>query len=196
MPPAADLNGDGNLDLVAAGGRTGLLYVLYGDGAGGFPSQDEFLIGLTQNIHWIADLNGDHRPDIVGVRPGADNLYVFLNTCSASDDVAELSVTLSGPATATADINHITYIATVTNNGPTAASGVRLYDTLPTGTSFESATGDLVGSCVDQTSGMVSCTLPTIASGTSAQVSVNVWAFGAGTRANQIMAFGQEHDND
>ena len=195
VPPAADMNGDGNLDLVAAGAGTGRLYVLYGDGAGGFPSQDEFLVGLTQNIHWIADLNGDQRPDIVGVRPGADNLYVFLNTCSASSDVAELSVTLSGPATAAAD-DHITYLATVTNNGPTAATGVRLYDTLPTGMSFESATGDLVGSCVDQTSGMVSCTLPPIASGTSAQVSFNVWAFAAGARTNQVMAFGQQHDND
>lgn len=52
---------------------------------------------------------------------------------------ADLSVTKSGPTTATAGTN-ATYIVTLTNNGPSTAANVSLVDTLPANTTFVSLT--------------------------------------------------------
>lgn len=58
------------------------------------------------------------------------------NTCA---DQADLSVTKSGPSTATVGEN-ITYTVTVSNSGPTTATTVVAVDALPPGLAFVSAT--------------------------------------------------------
>jgi uncharacterized repeat protein (TIGR01451 family) len=52
---------------------------------------------------------------------------------------ADMAVTATGPSSVTAGTN-ATYTITITNNGPTAAQGVVLTDTLPTGSNFGSMT--------------------------------------------------------
>ena len=65
------------------------------------------------------------------------------NTASQSVTVtsqADLTITKSGPATAIAGQN-IVYTITVTNNGPSTASGVSVTDTAPAGITFVSNSG-------------------------------------------------------
>jgi hypothetical protein len=79
---AGDLDGDGNLDLVAIGGvSTSSICVLRGDGSGGFSSiahvpvlQSSYLDDLISSSIprdvAVADVNSDGKQDVVAVTPG------------------------------------------------------------------------------------------------------------------------------
>jgi FG-GAP-like repeat len=76
-----DLNGDGNLDLVAAtsAGNAPGLVVLLGNGDGSFGSPSVTSLGFQVNQLLLADVKGDSKPDLLTVdvyKPG--HLYVFL----------------------------------------------------------------------------------------------------------------------
>jgi uncharacterized repeat protein (TIGR01451 family) len=58
---------------------------------------------------------------------------------SAPANSADMAVTASGPSSVTAGTT-VTYTSTLANNGPSAAAGVVLTDTLPTGSVFVSLT--------------------------------------------------------
>jgi hypothetical protein len=60
----ADLNGDGNWDLVLAKSESRLLSILLGDGAGRFGTATSVAAGYGQSAVAIADLNKDRRPDL------------------------------------------------------------------------------------------------------------------------------------
>jgi uncharacterized repeat protein (TIGR01451 family) len=75
------------------------------------------------------------------------------------------------------------YTITVTNNGPSAANGVTLTDTLTAGPAFISAVASSGTTCTG--TGPVNCTLPTpLASGATATITVTVKASTAGAYAN------------
>ena len=80
---------------------------------------------------------------------------------------------------------NVTYNVAVTNNGPSSAAAVNLTDTLPAGTTFVSATPG-TGTCSG--TGPVSCSLGTIASGATVNVSVVVKTSSAGTITNSATA--------
>ncbi len=191
VPPAVDLNGDGAVDLVAGSSNDGGFHVLYGDGAGAFPTQTRIVVGTGLNNHDVVDLNGDDRPDIVATRPNAlpGQIVVVLNNCGTTD-TANLTVTQSGPASATAG-ERLTYSVTVTNNGPMTATGVVLIDVPSAGLAFESASV----ACTDQ-GNAVSCALPAITSGGSATVDFELLAIGAGARFNIAQATAQQFDSN
>ncbi len=95
---AADLNGDGNTDLVASDVNTVRLVVLRGNGAGGFAAPiflaNRFAEGLA-----VADLNSDGRAELVGT--GQLSVDVFMNTFPAPatvDAQASISGGTHGPA--------------------------------------------------------------------------------------------------
>jgi hypothetical protein len=80
----ADLNGDGNPDIVTSSStNTGdpQISVLLGDGHGGFASPLNFpSLGGQSNWNFLmGDLNHDTKLDIIVTRP--DGWQVFLNTC-------------------------------------------------------------------------------------------------------------------
>jgi uncharacterized repeat protein (TIGR01451 family) len=82
---------------------------------------------------------------------------------------ADMAVTATGPSSVTAGTN-ATYTITITNNGPTAAQGVVLTDTLPTGSNFVSMTqtGGTDGFTLNQSGGTATETATgNIASGAS-----------------------------
>jgi hypothetical protein len=74
-----DLNGDGNLDLVAAtsAGNQPDLVVFLGNGNGGFGSPSVTSLDFQVNQLLLADVNGDSKLDLLTVDMGK-NLYVFL----------------------------------------------------------------------------------------------------------------------
>lgn len=63
---SADFNTDGNLDLATDSWGVDSIVVLYGNGTGDFSSSTYFATGKHpyQRLR-TADLNGDHKPDIV-----------------------------------------------------------------------------------------------------------------------------------
>ena len=74
--------------------------------------------------------------------------------------------------------SNLTYTITVTNNGPSAATGVTLTDALPLGVTLVSVTSGQ-GSCSGGAS--ISCNLGTINNGASATVTITVTATAPGT---------------
>ncbi|MEV6580416.1 FG-GAP-like repeat-containing protein [Streptomyces sp. NPDC051582] len=76
---AADLGGDGHLDLITSNSSTGTLSVLSGDGHGGFGAASSVSAGvaLPSKLR-LADVNADGRPDAVIVAPGTPGRVAVL----------------------------------------------------------------------------------------------------------------------
>ena len=78
----ADMNGDGNLDLVIANTGTPYISILLGDGKGGFrPSpHSPFSTQSHPHVHGVAvaDFNGDGKLDVVTDSWGRDQILMFL----------------------------------------------------------------------------------------------------------------------
>jgi uncharacterized repeat protein (TIGR01451 family) len=120
------------------------------------------------------------------VASSAGDLNLANNTASATTNVsgvADLGLTKSDSPDPVLAGQPLTYLLTVTNAGPSSAPAVELIDTLPAGVTFNSAT-PTQGSC-PESSGTVTCSLGTIASGQQASVVVTVTPMTAGTITNQ-----------
>ena len=98
----------------------------------------------------------------------ANNSATSTTTVAASAELAVAKTDAPDPVVAGTDL---TYTITVTNNGPSEAANATLSDTLPTGTTFGSATPSQ-GSCAGTTT--VSCALGSIANGASATITLVV----------------------
>jgi hypothetical protein len=78
---AADVNGDGHLDLICANERGSSLSVLTNDGSGGFILAST-LASIQPNSVAAADVNGDGFVDLVCANTGYGTLSVFTNNGS------------------------------------------------------------------------------------------------------------------
>ncbi len=87
----------------------------------------------------------------------------------------------------------VTYIITVTNLGPSPATGVAVTDTLPTGVIFNSVI-PTQGSCTAPMGGVVTCTVGTLPNGASATISLIVTVTTAGVIGNTASVSGNESD--
>ena len=85
----------------------------------------------------------------------------------------------------------MTYTITVTNNGPDAATGVLLTDTLPAGVTFVSASSGCT-----EVSGVVTCDIGALAKSAHAMVEIVVTTTGAGTMTNTAAVAGNQGDPD
>lgn len=85
---------------------------------------------------------------------------------------ADLSVTKTGDPDPVIAGDSLTYSLTITNNGPSDATGVVLTDNLPPATTFDSATASQ-GSC-SEAGGIVTCNLGDLAASATATVEIVV----------------------
>ncbi len=104
------------------------------------------------------------------------------NSAVATDIVAtatqaDVVLTTAGAPTTVYAGNNITYTQTVTNNGPAAATVTNFTEGTPTNTTFESVIAPAGWTCIAPAvggTGNVTCTDPSLASGTSANIVVVV----------------------
>ena len=129
---AADVNGDGRMDLVSANTGANSLTVLTNSGSGGFVLAATLAVGLVPQTVVAADVNGDGMVDLIAGNFGPNTLTVLTNTPSYAgvftgdgSDLTSLSAAnLSGivPATALAGaysgaVNFSNVNNTFTGNG-------------------------------------------------------------------------------
>ena len=116
----ADVNGDGNPDVVVAncasasggscgGGGDGVIGVLLGDGDGTFQMATTYDSGgATTDSIAVADVSGDGKPDVVAMNVDSGNVGVLLGN---GDGTFQPTVTYGGaagfgnPSVALADVN-------------------------------------------------------------------------------------------
>jgi hypothetical protein len=75
---AADVNGDGKVDLISANVYANTLTVLTNNGSGGFVLATNLPAG-TPNAVTAADVNGDGKADLISANGGNNTLSVFTN---------------------------------------------------------------------------------------------------------------------
>jgi uncharacterized protein (TIGR03437 family) len=76
---AADLNGDGKLDLAVANNNSNTVSVLLGNGNGFFQNPLSFVAGGSPAWVGVADLNADGRPDLIVANSATNNISVLIN---------------------------------------------------------------------------------------------------------------------
>jgi hypothetical protein len=97
---AADVNGDGKLDLVCADFGDDTLTVLTNNGSGGFGPGAMLSVGdagSEPNSAAAADVNGDGKPDLISANFGTGKLSVLVNETIFPLVAPLLTVSLTGP---------------------------------------------------------------------------------------------------
>ncbi len=74
----ADINGDGNADIVTANTVSGDLSILLGDGAGGFAAATHLVTGMGPVVVGVKDVTGDGVVDIVTLNTSAQSVSVLV----------------------------------------------------------------------------------------------------------------------
>lgn len=150
---------------------------LYGcDGGTGAPFTDELFLPQLASVTYtvVAQISPTATGDLtnsvtVNPPPGMTDLTPPDNTATDIDKTASLTVDKDDGVQIVAPGAVLTYTINVTNNGDSDLTGILLTDTIPTGTTFTSATGG--GTFA---SGKVTWPLFTLAAGASTQRQVVV----------------------
>ena len=121
------------------------------------------------------DSNEDNNSDTVSV------------TVNPKSDIA---VSLSDSSDPIYAGNNLTYTITVTNNGPSDASNIKVEDTLPTGVNFVSASAGC-----NESAGVVTCNIANLAIGSSSKVDVVIKPTTPGTITNKASVSADEFDD-
>lgn len=96
---AGEITGDGFVDLAVANEGTSEVYILRGDGSGGFTVLRRLPVGQAPNAVALVDLDGNGRLDLVVTNTNSDSVSVFLGQGNGSfNPVGEFPV---GPVAAT-----------------------------------------------------------------------------------------------
>jgi uncharacterized repeat protein (TIGR01451 family) len=108
--------------------------------------------------------------------------------------MVDLSITKSGsPASQTLGDGNITWTMVVTNNGPSADTGVKITDPMPTGNTFVSATISK-GSCTG--GAVLNCTIGDMAVGESVTITLITTPTAAGTQTNTAAVSGDRPETN
>ncbi len=147
---AADVNGDGKVDLISANYAANTLTVLTNNGSGGFMLASSPAVGSHPYSVVAADVNGDGKPDLISANFSASTLTVLTNNGSGGFVLASSPGVGTGPfSVVAADVNgdgkpdlisanySASTLTVLTNNG---SGGFALASTLTAGSSPESVT--------------------------------------------------------
>jgi uncharacterized repeat protein (TIGR01451 family) len=108
--------------------------------------------------------------------------------------LVDLSVTKAGsPATQDLGQGNITWTIVVTNNGPSADTGVTIADPMPAGNAFVSATSSK-GSCTG--GAILTCTIGDMAAGESVTITLITTPSAAGTQTNTVTVAGNRPETN
>jgi len=108
---AADVNGDGHVDLISANSAGNTLTVLTNDGHGVFGSNATLIAGSGPNFVAVADVNGNSYPDLITANLNDNTLTVLTNNGSGIfGSNATYSVGPTPFCVAAADVNGDGYV--------------------------------------------------------------------------------------
>ena len=103
---AADVNGDGKVDLISANSSADTLSVLTNNGSGGFVLASSPAVGDNPTSVVAVDVNGDGKVDLISANYTSDTLSVLTNNGSGGFILAFSPVVGNGPnSVAAADVN-------------------------------------------------------------------------------------------
>ena len=103
---AADVNGDGRMDLISANLIADTLSVLTNNGRGGFTLSSSPTVGRNPYSVVAADVNGDGRMDLISANQLADTLSVLTNNGTGGFTLAATLAVGGGPrSVVAADVN-------------------------------------------------------------------------------------------
>ena len=114
---AADVNGDGNIDIVLAGFTDFSVHVLLGNGDGSFKAQSCYSLGHRVHDVTCVDVNNDGNMDILSADDTNNSMSVLLGNGNGTFRAA--SSFTAGWATSTvsvADVNHDGYLDGIVSN--------------------------------------------------------------------------------
>jgi hypothetical protein len=97
---AVDVNGDGNVDLVATGYGGNEVILLPGNGDGTFQASVAYLAGSKPMRLAAADFNRDGRTDIATANYGSNSMSVLLGNTAATSTTLTSSANPSEPGAA------------------------------------------------------------------------------------------------
>jgi hypothetical protein len=103
---AADVNGDGKVDLISANLGNNTLTVLTNNGIGGFVVSASPGVGSSPRSVVAADMNGDGKVDLISANAGANTLTVLTNSGTGGFLLAASPTVGNAPyAVVAADVN-------------------------------------------------------------------------------------------
>ena len=106
---AADVNGDGKVDLISANFSGNSLTVLTNDGSGGFVLASTLNVGISPISVVAADVNGDGKLDLIsanyGVNGNGGTLTVLTNNGNGSFVLASTFNAIRPQSIVAADVN-------------------------------------------------------------------------------------------
>ncbi|HEX8099334.1 MAG TPA: sortase [Actinomycetota bacterium] len=162
--------------------------------AGDLAADGSSNFSITADVGLAAIPSVTNSAAVAGPTPDPDDTNNQTSDPTAVDQDADLSIT----KTAVSDTFFVgatrTFNLTVSNAGPSVATGVEVADTLPSGLSYVSATASQ-GSC-GQIGGVVLCSLGSLAPGDSAEITLVVSVTEAGNVDNTAEVSSEANDPD
>ena len=102
---AADVNGDGKLDLISANFHDGTLTVLTNNGSGDFVLSSSPFVGMAYSV-CAADVNGDGKLDLIAPNFYGSSLMVLTNDGTGGFELASTPTVGADPdSVCAADVN-------------------------------------------------------------------------------------------
>ncbi|BAZ08411.1 FG-GAP repeat-containing protein [Calothrix sp. NIES-4071] len=103
---AADLNGDGHVDVASANANSNNISVLLGDGKGTFSTPTNYTVGSSPNSLITTDIDGDGKLDLIVANRDSNNISVLFGDGLGTFGTAINYAVGSAPSSiAVADIN-------------------------------------------------------------------------------------------